>query len=214
MAFFLRHGPLTSRQRFALDVGGATRVIRAAELGAYRAAEDAIAIAQEQAQSIIDDARAAYEAERTRGYEEGRALAHAEAGRHMIEQVVRANQYVDRVEAGVVDAVVSAVRRVVEGFDDRDRAFHLVRGALAVVRTQKQVTLRLNPEHCDDMLGRVRDLLGLYPGIAMIDVVPDERLGRGSCVVETEIGVVEAGTDAQLAAIESAFRNSVAGAGR
>lgn len=82
----------------------------------------------------------------------------------------------------------------------------VVKGALAVVRNQKQVTLRvLTPSQLDDVRASVNELLAAFPGVGFLDLVPDARLGPDACILESEIGVVEASIAGQLGAIEKAF---------
>ena len=43
-----------------------------------------------------------------------------------------------------------------------------------------------------------------------LDVVPDARLERGSCLLESELGVVDASLETQLKALENALRSKIA----
>jgi len=49
------------------------------------------------------------------------------------------------------------------------------------------------------------ELLAAYPGIGYLDLVPDSRLRGDACIVETEIGIVEASMEGQIAALGRAF---------
>ena len=100
----------------------------------------------------------------------------------------------------------AALRKIIEGYDDDERVLLVVRGALAVVRNQKQMTLRLPPERVDGVRERVNELLAAYPGVGYLDMVADARLKGDACILESEIGLVEASIDGQIAALEGAFR--------
>ena len=110
-----------------------------------------------------------------------------------------------RVEQRMVALVMQAVQRIVADFGDRERVVAVVKGALAVVRNQKQVTLRVSPSQLDDVRASVNELLAAFPGVGFLDLVPDARLGPDACILESEIGVVEASIAGQLGAIEKAF---------
>jgi len=43
-----------------------------------------------------------------------------------------------------------------------------------------------------------------------LDVVPDARLERGACLLESELGVVDASLETQLKALENALRSKIA----
>ena len=43
-----------------------------------------------------------------------------------------------------------------------------------------------------------------------LDVVPDASLERGACLLESELGVVDASLETQLKALENALRSKIA----
>ena len=124
----------------------------------------------------------------------------------MIETVGRTVEYFAAVENDVVALVMGAVRKIIDGYDDNERVMMVVRGALSVVRNQKQMTLRVPPERLDSLRARVNELLAAYPGVGYLDMVADARLKGDACILESEIGLVEASMDGQITALEGAFR--------
>lgn len=208
MDFLIPRNPLTPSHRLKLDIDPAARVVRAAELGAWRDAQQAVAAACEQAEAIVAGAQAAYEAERERGHREGKEEASHELSANMAEQYVRVARYYDGIEDQVAGLVMQGVRRIIGGYSDHERVLHSARSALAAVRNQKQITLRLHPDNVDYVKSRSAELLADYPGVGLLDVVPDNRLAADCCVLESDIGVVEASTESQMAALEAAFRKA------
>lgn len=86
----------------------------------------------------------------------------------------------------------------------------VVRNALTTVRNQQRVTIpgrargreggeRGAGRHDPDRAGR-RGLSGC---------AADARLERGSCLLESELGVVDASLETQLKALENAFRAKI-----
>ncbi|AMG37243.1 MULTISPECIES: HrpE/YscL family type III secretion apparatus protein [Achromobacter] len=208
MAFLIPRDPLTPRAS-AGRVDPAARVLRGAELAAWADAEQLLAQARARADEIIGGAQAAFEAERQRGYEEGREAALLDQAEKMIETVGRTVEYFAGVENEMVELVMSAVRKVVDGFDDREKVMVVVRNALAVVRNQKQMTLRLNPAEVDTVREQINDLLAAYPGVGYLDILADGRLARGACILESEIGMVEASLEGQIQALRQAFQRTL-----
>ncbi len=205
MAFVLPRSPLTPRRSLVLGLAPGTKVVPAATLRTLRRAEEAVAVACEQADLITGQAQAGYEAERQRGYQEGREEARMEQAEQMIENVARNVEYFSKVETRMVDLVMQSVRKIMADFDDRERALITVRGVLAVVRNQKHMTLRLNPQQVDLVKARLGDMLTDYPGVGYLDVVGDPRLKDDACILESEVGTVEASIATQLAALEAGF---------
>ena len=101
--------------------------------------------------------------------------------------------------------VVQAMRRLIADYDERERAVIVVKGALGAVRNQKQVTLRVPVDRLEAVQASVNAILAAFPGVGYLDLQPDARLQGDACIVDTEIGIVEASIDGQLAALERAF---------
>ena len=52
--------------------------------------------------------------------------------------------------------------------------------------------------------------ISLMTACDFLDVVPDARLERGACLLESELGVVDASLETQLKALENALRSKIA----
>lgn len=183
----------------------AARVIPAAQHSAYLEAEAVLAAAHEEAAAIRAAAQSAYEEERQRGFRDGQEEARMEAAEQMIENVGRTIDYFAKVEERMVDLVVESMRRIVSEYDDRERVTMVVKGALGAVRNQKQVTLRVAPDRLDMVRQSTNEILAAYPGIGYLDLVGDARLHGDACILETEIGIVEASFEGQIEALRRAF---------
>ena len=61
------------------------------------------------------------------------------------------------------------------------------------------------PQQVDIVKSRVNELLAEYPGVGYLDIVADSRLKDDACILECEIGLVEASMEGQLRALRTAF---------
>jgi type III secretion protein L len=181
------------------------RVIPAADYAVWQEASTVIEAAQADAAAIRAAAREAFEAERLRGHREGVEAARLEAAEQMIANVGSTIDYFEKVEGRMTELVLQCLRRIVAGFDDRERVITVVRNALAAVRNQKQITLRVAPDRLEMLKAATDELLATYPGIGYLDLVADTRLHDDACIVETEIGIVEASMESQITALGRAF---------
>ena len=206
MAFLVPRDPLTPTRSLPMQLAPGTRIVPAADVAAWTDAQGLLAAARAQAQAIVASAQEQLAQERARGYAEGVAEAKMEQMEKMIETVGRTVEYFAAVENDVVALVMGAVRKIIDGYDDNERVMMVVRGALSVVRNQKQMTLRVPPERLDSLRARVNELLAAYPGVGYLDMVADARLKGDACILESEIGLVEASMDVQITALEGAFR--------
>lgn len=205
MAFLVPRSPLKPQRQLSVGIDARCKLVRADDLQALRSAQEAIAVANEQADLIVSQAQAAYAAERKRGYEEGQAQARLEQAEQMIENVARNVDYFSKVELRMVDLVLQAVQKIIGDFNDRERVLITVRNVLSVLRNQKQLTLRLNSQQVEIVKSSMDELLAAYPGVGYIDVLADNRVKPDACILESEIGVVEASIDSQVEALRSAF---------
>jgi len=184
------------------------KVIKAADYAAWAEGRELLESARRQAAEIAEAAKQAFEEERQRGFEEGVTEARLEAAEQMVENVSRTIDYFASVEGRMVELVMSALRKILADFSDQDRVVQVVKKALAVVRNQKQVVLRVPPAQVEPLRQRTNELLAAYPGIGFLDIVPDARLGPDGCILETDIGSVDASIEVQLQALRRAFEKS------
>ena len=200
MAYVLRVG-----SRIVRPTPGA-KLIKAADYASIRKADAIIADAEARAREIIASAQEAHEAERKRGYEDGREEAQIESAERMIETTSRTIDYFSRIEGEMVELVLGAVSKIFSDFDDEARVLLVVKSALGAVRNQKQMTLRVPPHHLDTVRAHVNELLAAYPGVGYLDISADPRLGGDSCILESEIGIVEASVESQIQALRNTFK--------
>ena len=206
MAFQLPRDPLKPARTLQARVAPGTRVLRAAEVSAWASAEAMLAAARVQADAIVAGAQDAFEQERQRGYAEGLAEARMEQAEKMIDTVSRTVDYFAKVETDMVGLVMASVRKIMGDFDDEQRVVIAVKSALSVVRNQKQMTLRVHPQQVEAVRAHLNELLAAYPVVGYLAIVPDGRLASEACILESEIGMVEASIEGQIAALQGAFQ--------
>jgi type III secretion protein L len=182
-----------------------TKVVSATEYQSVLDAEGIVAAANEQAQQILADARAEYDRQKKQGYDDGVADGQMEISEEMVDVVSKSVDYFSKLEGRVVELVSLAIKKVIGEMDDRDRITAIVKQALAVARTQAKVTVRVCPDDVDAVNERLGEIMRPYPAIQFVDVVSDSRLPSSGCILETEVGVVDASIDVQLKAIESSL---------
>jgi type III secretion protein L len=180
-------------------------ILKANDVVVWQQAQDILAQAREQAQQIVGQAQAAFEAEKTRGYQEGLEQAQLDQAEQMIETASRTVDYFANIEQRIVGLVMQSMRRVIADFNDTERVLAVVRSSLAVMRNQKQLTLRLAPDQVEVVKSHARELLENYPGVGLLDIVADSRLSGDAAILESELGVVQASIEKQLQAIEQSF---------
>lgn len=198
---------LLKRKTFDVEASGAT--VTADEAAAIARAEEIVAAAEAEAELLRQKAAADAEAEKTRGYQDGLDAGKMEIMMQNLDLVEESVRFMESIEEKVSDIVMKALRKCVAEIGDRDLVVQIVRKAMAaVVRNQRQITVKVNPDMVGEVKGRLEAILAEFPSLSYVDVAEDAHLDRTACVVETEAGVVEASVEGQLQAIEKSIRKN------
>jgi len=199
---------LIKKDSFALQSD--RRVVKAADAATVSSAADIVAAAEAEAERIREEAKAAYEEERRRGYDKGIADGKAEIVMQKLDLVDSSVAFMESVEDKMAEVVMKALKSCVMEIGDREMVVQIVRKTMAaVIRTQRQVTLKVAPEMVESVRARASELTTTFPTIETFDVVEDPRLKGAACILETEAGVADASVETQLAAIEKSLRKHI-----
>ena len=201
---------LIEKQNFSL--ASDRRLVKATEVATAKSAAEIIAAAEAEATRIHEEAKAAYEDEKKRGYEKGLQDGKMEIAMQKLEQVDQSVAFMESVEGKMADVVMKALRSCVEEIGDKEMVVNIVRKTMkAVIRTQRHVTLKVASEMVAVVKERITALRTDYPTVETFDVVEDPRLKGPACILETEAGVADASVETQLAAIERSLKRHIAG---
>ena len=193
-----------------LQLASDRRLVKAEEVATVRTAEEIIAAAEAEAARIHEEAKVAFEEEKKKGYEKGLADGKLEISMQKLDLIDSSVAFMESVEDKMADVVLKALRSCVVEIGDKEMVIQIVRKTMnAVIRTQRQVTLKVAPEMVDVVRARVAELKAAYTTIETLDVVEDPRLKGTACVLETEAGVAEASADTQIAAIERSIQKHI-----
>ena len=106
--------------------------------------------------------------------------------------------------------MTSAVRKIIGELDDRECTVRVVRNALNAVRSQQRVLIRVSPDDKDAVRTSLAAMISSAPnGATFLDVTADPRMKPGDCILECELGVVDASLETQLKAIEHALLGKI-----
>lgn len=191
----------------SFELSSSARLVKAADVQTVCDAQSVIAAAEAEAARLVEAAKAAYEEERRKGYAKGLADVQAEVARRKLELADESAAFMVSVEEKMGDIVMKALRKCVEEIGDRELVVQVVRKVMkAVVRNQRQITLRVAPDMVETVRSRMGDILADFPHLDEVDVQEDARLKGTACAVETAAGIADASIDTQLAAVEESIR--------
>jgi type III secretion protein L len=155
-------------------------------------------IAEEKTQAE-ETASRLYEAERTRGYEDGKA----EATRLITETTLKVDRYLQSIEPQVAKLAMSVIDRVLGNFDTRDLVAAAAAHAIVDLRREKGLTVSVHPDVVDSV-SKEFARLGLS-GRIEVTIEGNPALDRTACIIASDLAVVDASVKTQLAAIAAAI---------
>jgi flagellar assembly protein FliH len=162
----------------------------------------------EQIQGLIEDAF-------NKGVDQGKAAAIAAqqenvdnaalALKETVEKLVRIRQQdVERMETETVKLALAIARKIIGYETDQGPVIgHVVRTAMRKVADPRHLTLRLNPKDIDTVRAFQRELLPDDDVGADLGLEADESIGKGGCIIETQLGDVDARIDQQIKIIDA-----------
>jgi type III secretion protein L len=219
MVVWFRHGSCT--------VGVPDGVVRAADFAALTdlleaartlqgereqllaGVEEEIAQMRAAAQAKIDEEMAASREEFARAREEGFALGLQEATEQWTEQALREAASTQRNlmrQTQRLSQIVSLALERIVAHEDRVTLFNRALQQISrLVRDVPMATLRVSPGELGSALTAVAAFAPCAAGRLQIEVKGDSALEPGSCLFESDQGVIDAGLKTQLAAIQRAM---------
>ena len=119
-------------------------------------------------------------------------------------------EYFIRAEDDIVKIVMMAIEKIIPQhfLDVPQTVLPVVREAIRHVRDQKEIKIHVDPDSYDLILtARPEFQAMLTDGTALLEVVSDEALKAGDCVIETTNGGVDARLSTQLGLMKNAVEN-------
>jgi type III secretion protein L len=185
-------------------------LIRESLSAAETKAKQLISDAQAEAKKIVGGSKAAFEEERKKGHAAGMADGKQELSDLMISVAAKRMEGFEKFQESIVNIVMRSVKRIIGEMDNAQRLRAIVHNALSAVRNQKKVTVRVNPEQAQAVRESTSESTKAGDDdTPFVEVVADGRLKMDDCIIETEIGTVDASLDIQLRAIEKSLQKHV-----
>lgn len=165
--------------------------------------------AREQADAWLEEARQLHQSAHDLGHEAGYQQGLADAAQAWTTRVIHAaastHQSLSRQSDRLAHIVTLALERIIEQ-EDRARLFErALRHVNRIVAELPMASLRVHPDELEAARIAVAGLAATQADAPLIEVLADTTLAPGSCLFESDQGVIDAGLSAQLAALRRAM---------
>ncbi|GIV21788.1 MAG: hypothetical protein KatS3mg023_3539 [Armatimonadota bacterium] len=181
-------------------------------------AKRVLAEAHRQADQMRQDAvRKGYEEGLQIGREEGLRLyqQQVEALRGEVQKLVDAvlaerQRLWQQMEPQVIDLVLQIAHKVLreEIQARREATLSIIKHALRRVADTEHVRIRVHPDDLQIAREHREDFLAVCDGTRQIEIVDDQRVGGGGCIIETPSGTIDASLRTQMQSVEKALRDT------
>ena len=174
----------------------------------YRRIDDRslVSRAQQEAINIKENAK-------TQGYEEGIAKAQSDISKlsSAIENFLSAkDEMYNEIAPKILDISMEVAKKIIkqELETNQDLLIGIIKDALSkLTKNEKQILLKVSPTDRDYVKLNIENILAQLQIEAKVTVQQDMTLSKGSVIVETNNGLVDASIDTGLQIIEQMFKN-------
>lgn len=203
--------PAMPREQMAQEMGAVVhkRVLDAQSQAAeiIQAAHADAETIREQAQGLLAEVDGIREAAKESGFAAGREEGAAAFTEEAVAFRAQQEEFYAKAEPEIVQLVMQIAEKVIGDLtsDHQDVVVAVVRQAVSASLGNK-VEVRVHPEDYDTVVVAQEDLRANLERSKTLHFTKDQDVRRGGCVVETEIGTIDANLDGQLAAIRKALQ--------
>jgi type III secretion protein L len=183
------------------------KVLKREVYEATREASDVVALAQEKARQIIEEALREQDSIRQRARQEGNAQGLAEWNRVL----TAANQRADELTNSWEETMLRLSVRVAEKIIGEQLRVHpetiveIIREVMKNIRPGKRLTIQVNQADAQQARARIDRIKDGISTSSDIEIVASGSVSPGGCVIESELGIIDARLETQLKCLEEAL---------
>ncbi|MFH1347814.1 MAG: FliH/SctL family protein [Candidatus Margulisiibacteriota bacterium] len=173
--------------------------------------------AKSEAQRIVGEAMKEADAIREEAREAGREEGRSEASTHIEEALGTLNQAITERKKIIKDSEQEILRLAIKVAEQiiksevsmhRDVCLNIVAEAISRVSDREQIIIRVNRDDAE-YLKRYKDrLTGMLDGVKSFSIIEDANVEAGGCVIETNLGFVDAKIETKIKSIEEFLKKA------
>jgi len=154
-----------------------------------------------------------YDAGREEGYKEGQAEVMRlidRLGTIVSSAVDIRDDIIKSSEKLMTELILLIARKVIkdEIAERREVVINNIKEALKKVKDRDRVDIRVNFADLDMTTAHKDELIKMMESLKKVNIYEDSRVERGGCIIETDVGAIDARINTQLDAIEEAIRST------
>lgn len=156
-----------------------------------------------------------YDAGREEGYKDGQAEVMRlidRLGTVVSTAVDIRDDIIKSSERMMSEMILMIARKVIkdEIVERREVVINNIKEAIKRVKDRDRIDIRVNFADLDMTTAHKDELIKMMESLKKVNIYEDSRVERGGCIIETDVGAIDARISTQLDAIEEAIRNTTA----
>ena len=182
------------------------------ERGKYEA-EKMIKEAELKVSEIEHEAyKKGYEAGREEGYNEGQAEVMRlidRLGTIVATAVDIRDEIIRSSEKLMTEMILMIARKVIkdEIVERREVVINNIKESIMRIKDRDRIDIRVNFADLDMTTAHKDELIKMMESLKKVNIYEDSRVDRGGCIIETDVGAIDARISTQLDAIEESIRS-------
>jgi len=175
-------------------------IIRGEVYSASAKARELLQKAQIEAEEILRKAKEKSEELRQSGYDTGYQEGLAQTTEQLVKARMEHEQFLKNANRELVDLAFKIAEKIIgkQIEIEPQTIISIVKQAMQNVRGSKQLTIRVHPNDAKILRENDEELQEALGRQRMIDILEDKKVQPGGCIIESEIGTVEAQLQTQL----------------
>jgi type III secretion protein L len=175
-------------------------IIRGEVYSASAKAREILRKAQQEAEEIIRKVTQESDQQRQNGYQAGYQEGLAQATEVLLRARGDYEQLLKNANRDLMDLAFKIAEKIIgkQLQIDKTTIQSIVSQAMQGIRQSKQITIRVNPADAKALKENEEELLEKLAGQRTLDFVEDKKVQPGGCIIESEIGIVDAQLQTQL----------------
>ncbi len=164
----------------------------------------------EKAETYADELRLDVETEaellRENAYQEGKGKALLEMTKILIDSREIRDKTLSETEQDILRLAVKLAEKIIgrEIKTDKATVVDIVANALRNAKRQDKLTIRVSQKDYSTVQEKFVEL-SQSSRTSYVDIVPDPRVTLGGCIIESEVGTIDARLETQLRVLEKAL---------
>jgi type III secretion system HrpE/YscL family protein len=170
-------------------------------------AKQVLRSAQSEAERIINEAESKRHALLEEAKKQGYAAGLEQWTETLVDAWKRRDEYLDQNESQLIKIAIAAAKKII-GEEVRTNPSSIRNTVIEALRSsarQGNLVIQVNPAQEAIMRSDIDNLRTLLGGLRDLTVSPNSEIEEGGCIVESDIGIIDARVSTQLAALEQSL---------